>query len=247
VTLYGFETVTRNADWYDNLTLFAKDAHRAPGNARLHYFLGQDLLGKAYLLPATGDGAARKALLTEGITELRKAVELYPEYPSALESLGVAHAYLDDAATARTYFEHALRLEPTFSVHYNFASLLFTLGDWDGAMKHYQFVVRRKPDWAEAHLGLGLALARSGEQSARTAVEERKRNSETGYRENTTAATRSFQEALSHLKRAVEIAPDDLKTWYAVGTLYQYLGDERNARYYLARAAQMKRRVNRPD
>ena len=119
VTLYGFETVTRNADWYDNLTLFAKDLQRAPGNAHLHYSLGQHLLKKALFLPATGDGAARKALLTEAITEQRKVVELYPEFSLALGNLALAHWALGDTATARTYLEHARRLEPSRSVFQN--------------------------------------------------------------------------------------------------------------------------------
>jgi hypothetical protein len=119
LTLYGFGTVTRNADWHDNLTLFAKDLQRAPGNVHLHYSLGQDLLKKALFLPATGDGAARKALLTEAITEQRKAVELYPEFSLALGNLALAHWALGDTATARTYFEHALRLEPFRSVFHN--------------------------------------------------------------------------------------------------------------------------------
>ena len=244
VALYGVKTVTRSADWYDNLTLITTDLRQAPRSARLHYSLGQLYLKNASELGAPGNGAARGETLTKAIAELNRAVEIHPEFATALGSLAQAHQYLGDTATARVYFEQALQLEPSRSlIHNNFANLLLDLGDGDGAIRHYQLALRYSPDYVSAHLNLGLALGRAGEQSSRVAVEEQKRNNERGYRDHTMAATRRFQEALAHLKRAVGLAPDDYEACRLLAVIYQYLGDEQNARVYLDRAERIKRRT----
>jgi tetratricopeptide (TPR) repeat protein len=247
VALYGVTTVTRNADWSDNITLDTRDLQHAPHSARLHNSLGIEFLKNAEKLGAPGDGAARARALTKAVAELNRAVEIYPEFAGALGSLALAHDYLGDTATARGYFEKTLQLDPSRPLaHNNFANLLVKLGDEKSAIEHYRLALRHSPDYGDAHLNLGLALGRAGEQSVRTAVEAQKRNNERGYRDHMTAATRSFQEALAHLKRAVEIAPDDYEASASVAAIYQYLGDERNAKAYRDRAEQIKRRANRP-
>jgi len=49
--------------------------------------------------------------------------------------------------------------------------------------------------------------------------------------------------ALVHLKRAVEIAPDDYEACASVGVIYDYLGDEQNARNYTERCERIKGRA----
>jgi tetratricopeptide (TPR) repeat protein len=248
VALYGVTTVMRNADWYDNFTLYSRDAQSAPRSARLRYALGHELLLSAQQLGAPGDATARERALTKAVAELNRAVEIYPEFARALHSLALAHQHLGDTAKARGYFEQALQLAPTYTVaHNDFAGLLLTLGDEKGAIEHYRLAVRYQPYYGDAHLNLGLALGRVGEQSARAAVEEQKRHNERGYRDHMTAATQSFQEALAHLKRAIQIAPSDYEAYVSVAAVYQYLGDERNAKAYRDRAEQIKRRPNRRD
>jgi len=243
VALYGVKTVTRNADWYDNMTLITADLQKAPSSARLHYALGQQTLKDAAPL---GDGPARREALTKAVAELSRAVEIYPEYAMAFGSLGLAKQYLGDTVAARVYFEKALELEPTrVVVHNNFAFLLLNLGDVDGAIKHCQLALRYYPDYGDAHLNMGIALGRAAEQLSRAAAEERKRNNEQGYRENATAASRKLLEALAHLKRAGELIPDDEEINRLVATIYQYLGDGGNARIYLDRAEQIRRRTSR--
>jgi Flp pilus assembly protein TadD len=173
-------------------------------------------------------------------------VEIYPEYAMALGSLALAQQFLGDTATARVYYEKALQLEPTrVVIHNNFAVLLHNLGDVDGAIKHCRLALRYSPDYGDAHLTLGIALGRAGEQLSRAAAEEQKRNNEQGYRENATAARRKLLEALAHLKRAAELTPNDEETSRLVATVYQYLGDGQDARIYLDRAEQIKRRTSR--
>jgi len=243
VSVYGFETVARNADWYDSVTLSTRDSRRAPRSARLHYALGQHFLKEDDRLGAKGDRAARKELLTKAIAELNTAVEVYPEYASAIGSLGLAHQNLDDTASARMYFEKALHLQPDHPlVRNNLGTLLLTQGDIDGAITQYQLALRHDPDYVEARVNLGLAYARAGERSASAALEERKRNNDKGYRDHGSVAGRSFTEALFHLNWALGIVPENSTALLTAGAIYRYLGDEQNARDYLERAEQVKRR-----
>lgn len=244
VALYGVKTLTRNADWYDNPTLIIADLRHAPRSARLHYSLGQGYLKVASELGGPDKRAARGEALTKAIAELNRAVEIHPEFATALGSLAQAHQYLGDTAAARGFFEKALRLEPSRSlIQNNFANLLLDLGDGEGAVRHYQLALRYSPNYVSAHVNLGLALGRAGEQFSRAATEEQKRNNQQGYRDHTMAATQRFREALAHLRRAVELAPDDEEASRLVAVIYQYLGDHQNAAAYLERAERIKRRA----
>jgi len=246
VALYGVKTVTRNADWYDNMTLITADLRHAPESALLHFAMGQEHLRRAQRLERGGDGVARREALTRSVAELNRAVEIYRDFALALGSLALAHQYLGDSATARVYYEKALQLEPTrVMIHNNFALLLLSLGDVNGAIKHYQLALRYSADYGHAHLNMAIALGRVAEQLSRAAAEERKRNNEQGYRETAMAASQKLSEALAHLKRAGELLPDDEEINRLVATIYQYLGDGRNARIHLDRAEQLRRRTSR--
>jgi len=88
VTLvWSFMTYARNADWKDNLTLFTADIQKAPDNARLNYYLGNEL-STAYANSAQGPQKAQ--IIASSLPYLQKAVSIYPAYAEAQTTLATA-------------------------------------------------------------------------------------------------------------------------------------------------------------
>jgi tetratricopeptide (TPR) repeat protein len=88
-----------------------------PKNARKEFDKGNQLLQK------------NKA--EEARAHFEKAVQIYPQYASAYNNLGVSWMHDHDTAKARDAFEHALAADPNHSnAAMNLARLLFPEHDW---------------------------------------------------------------------------------------------------------------------
>ena len=106
--IYAAITMSRNAEWQDNLTLDRADIQKLPGNARLNFFLGNELL-------KTGeekDELGRKQLAAEALNYLRKALTIYPDYADADRVMGNAYSFLSQYDSAVTYYHRAIAIHP---------------------------------------------------------------------------------------------------------------------------------------
>jgi protein O-mannosyl-transferase len=101
-------TYARNADWADNVTLFSADVKKSPNDARLNYYLGNEMTTVyAQAAPPTMQGN----IMTEGIAYLRKAVEIYPTYSQAQTSLGSAYFKMQQFDSAEVAFLRTLKYD----------------------------------------------------------------------------------------------------------------------------------------
>jgi Tfp pilus assembly protein PilF len=236
---FAVKTVIRNADWYDNRTLFATDVRLAPKSARLHVGLAQELVKDAERRGVAD--ATRSADLTRAVAELNRSLEIDPEFGRALAGLARAYQAMGDNDRAPAFYERALRVEPTAELHSNYGAFLFLRGDYPRAIEHYRTAVQHSPGFAAARTNLGLAYARFGDRLAGAA--EVQSNAQLAQ-ELRRAARENLQSAVAELERAVAADPSDGYAYQVLGAVYEAMGDESKAQYYLTRAAQLPRRVN---
>src|SRR5262249_46928353 len=137
----------------------------------------------------------------------------------------------------------ALRVEPTAELHSNYGAFLFLRGDYPRAIEHYRTAVRHSPGFATAHTNLGLAYARLGDRLASAASEAEAQKNAGRAQDLGRQARENFQSAVSELERAVAADPSDGYAYQVLGAVYEAMGDEGKAQYYLTRAAQLPRRV----
>jgi tetratricopeptide (TPR) repeat protein len=120
----------------------------------------------------------------EAVRVLERAVQLAPDSHRAHNSLGTAYLInlrLDDAATE---FNRAMELDATDEfANLNLAHLARANGDYQRAVNRYKEQLAGKPDDAEAHGGLAIALLALGRD----------------------------EEAEPRIKRATELAPADYR------------------------------------
>jgi Flp pilus assembly protein TadD len=134
----------------DDETLFRTTIAGNPQSWFAHNNLGE-LLMKS---PAT---------LPEAITHLERAVALHPDYPEALNNLGLALTRAKQASNALPHLEKSLRLKPgLYQTHNNLGIALASLGRGEEAARAFQQAAALNPthpnlheNWAKALLLLG--------------------------------------------------------------------------------------------
>jgi hypothetical protein len=107
--VFTWITISRNADWKDNLTLYRADSEKSSGSWRIYYNLGvvltHDIIGKR-------PDAAQMQQVAEGIRNFQRSVAIYPGYDVAQEHLGTAFLAIGKMDSAIVHFREALRINP---------------------------------------------------------------------------------------------------------------------------------------
>jgi tetratricopeptide (TPR) repeat protein len=159
--LLGSLTLQRNAVWTNALTLWSDSAEKSPGKARPHLLLGEAL------------EAARR--YGEAERELRRAIEIDPEFPPGRTSLATFLQKSGNTQDAEAEYRVVLRLDPDqYPAIFNLAELLWSSGRRDEAAALYQRFLELAP--ASSGSGRDIAKARaggSGRQQAAPPTERR--------------------------------------------------------------------------
>lgn len=121
--------------------------------AELHFGLGLSRLGLCDYLGAT--------------QAFQEALARNPQFPDALNNLGVAHDRLGQLPQAVECFRQAVAIYGDFAdALRNLGDALLRLGDSAGALIAFQRVVALRPESASAHAELGAAQLAAGDSAA---------------------------------------------------------------------------------
>ena len=152
----------------------------------------------------------RWAVSTKPCAHFRRAVKLAPDHPQARSNLGQMLVDTGSAEEALPHCREAVRLQPNLAaMHHNLGNALKRAwADPLDAKASYLEAIRLDPDSAQSHARLGLVLQQEGK----------------------------FGDALTWLKQAVEMKPED-------GTFWEYLADLQMEREEYAEAIACWRRV----
>ncbi|MBI3222143.1 MAG: tetratricopeptide repeat protein [Nitrosomonadales bacterium] len=158
-------------------------------------------------------GASRHLQGKDGLTALRKAVELQPADAMAHSNLGNALKDRGQLAEAVSAYRRALQLKSDLpGIHYNLGLALFDLGQAENAIASYRQALALKPDYAEAHSDLGNAFKYLGQ----------------------------LEHALTSFRRALELRPDLIMAHNNLLFTLHYTS-QYSASYYLDRAREFGR------
>ncbi|HXS09753.1 MAG TPA: tetratricopeptide repeat protein [Candidatus Krumholzibacteria bacterium] len=143
-------TVTRTADWKDELTLFQKSVAASPDNARARASLGSTL----YDLER----------YDEALNEFRHAVRVNPSYAPGWSGLARTEGKLGHLKEAMDAINNALDIDPDNAVYYNSLGMLqFQARDYMNAVGSFREVLQIRPRHLHARFNLGLALYQLGD------------------------------------------------------------------------------------
>jgi tetratricopeptide (TPR) repeat protein/TolB-like protein len=136
-------------------------------------------LSRAYELYVRGRQAAYRVTQdgSEAAVEfLSRAIEADPQFVAAQYALGVVHQNLGNRWKAAAQFRASAQLDPTYAEPYKALGDLYLTAPrrlFEEAIKAYAKAIDLRPFYADAHVGLGDALAAKGEVDPAVAAYQR--------------------------------------------------------------------------
>ncbi len=195
-------TITRNADYATDLSLWSDTVAKRPGNPYARVNLGIAEFEAGHL-----DQAA---------AEFATAVRLQPDYAAAHANLGATLLRLGRPAEARREYATAVRLNPNNPDAENvLAEMDGAAGNWSGAAAHYAGALRSWPGVAAAHFHLAAASLMAGRAdvaAAEYAAGLALQPNDVDARNNWGVALRRLgrrDEARAQFHEALRLRPDD--------------------------------------
>lgn len=212
--LYIPKTWSRNKVWKDNYTLYSSDVLVADKNARAHYFLGNYLLDENFL-SAARDSLQRSQFVVKGISEVRKAIELYPDYAEAHYKLGQMLSGAGQYQQALSEAHRSVRLDPGNAKYVNdLGKIYFEAGKTDSAKIFVQKALEVDPDHVPALINMGIFCVNE--------VAIQKADTINGRRAD---LQQNLDNALSYLNKAKALDPTAIITYKVLEKLFEFRGD----------------------
>ncbi|MBI2504364.1 MAG: tetratricopeptide repeat protein [Candidatus Latescibacteria bacterium] len=138
----------------------------------------------------------------EALVQLRKALQLKPDYADAWAELGNLLFDQGDGQGAEEAYTQALRFNPSLEgVHYNLGNVAQGRGEWEAAIAHYQDALRCNPRYAEARNNMGQAFEAQGRRI----------------------------EALAEYRQALALNPELAQAWYNLAVALEREGEAQEA------------------
>ncbi len=163
------------------------------------------------------------------LAEYRRGQRMLADQPGAHVNLATVHENLGNPQKAEAQYRAALEIDPSFiPALNNLAMLVNRQGKKAEAEKLLRRVIEQRPGMAEAHYSLGLLLAERASRGARARAPRRP------------IGERRLKEAAKHLKKAVELSPDDARKQYNYGLAMQKLGRTDAAEAALRKACELE-------
>ena len=201
--LFGVKTMSRNADWKDNITLYTHDVDLNPESAKTHYYLGNELIKK--IAEEEKDSLKRIAILNQGIKEVKKAVAIFSPYSDGWTQIGVGFYKLNNMDSAAVYFNKGLQFNPNNSVALsNLGAYYFNKQRYPEAIDIFKRTLDLNPRFIDAMVNLGSCYGASGQ----------------------------FNDAIIWFTKAYELDPNNAKAIQFLAITYQNMNQPDKAAYY---------------
>jgi Flp pilus assembly protein TadD len=228
--------LVRNGSLAEAVVLLHRVVERHPNDADAHLLLGSVLA----LVPSR----------SEAVAEVRRAIELRPDSASSYNTLGMMLARFAEFELARQAFERAIRVDPRFAeAHQNLGLVLAQTSEYKLAGEHVARALELSagsPKTAYLHLlnGRILGAQEKHELAARefeTAIRLRPDYPE-AYLDLAAAKDKLLDEAgrFQALRKAVQLAPQNVEARYQLGKEYLTRGDGAKAVEHLRVAYRLK-------
>ncbi len=235
LVLFSAKTISRNADWKNNLLLLSKDVKTAPNSARIRYAYGSALLIEKAL--KEDDATLKNNYLDKSIAELEKGVAILPNYAEAWNHLGIAYKEKNNGPAAIAAFEKARSFKDFKDADfYISAGLAYGIGKkYDQAVADFTRALSIDPTNAEAYNNRGLYLTEKGSiDSALVNFDQAIRLKNDFYQAyynkgNALAKAGNFAGAVAQYLESLKSKPGYIDALLNLGNSYAAMGDYTNA------------------
>jgi len=231
LSLYGKALSSFNLKRYTEAETAVAAANNLFKKQKNNASLADGLVLSAVISAVTGDNPA-------AIEKLKKAIGIMPTHFDAHFSLGRAFFGNSDLDNAVNAFRQSVRLQPkNIKANFFLATALERSGDSEAALNAYRELIKIAPNVADGYLGLGVLLIKTeGVNSAEAikslqkavAINQNLYEAQLGLGKILLQQNKS-NEALIHLRKAVELLPDNPEPHYQLLQVYRKLGKKSEA------------------
>ncbi|MBI2271164.1 MAG: glycosyltransferase family 39 protein [Bacteroidetes bacterium] len=110
--LFTWQTISRNNDWKDQLTLFRHDIQYLDNSVKAHETLGASLMKESNFAKSEEE---RARIVAEAIGHYKRTLEIYPDFAMGNNNLGTFYANLyNDCENAIPLFIKAIEVDSSF-------------------------------------------------------------------------------------------------------------------------------------
>jgi protein O-mannosyl-transferase len=172
--VYGQKTMSRNADWFKDFTLFSRDVQYFDNSTHLLFYWGNHLSSSEYheILKSQGKGEADITNANrEAIATFKKSMNLYPALPSdGYNQYGKAYYNLGFIDSAELYYKKAHSEDTTNSVFINNIGTVYfqraiplkRYDYYDSAYKYFRMAYQRDSSLIDYMNNLGAITGTLG-------------------------------------------------------------------------------------
>ncbi len=205
VVVFAGMSISRNADWADEETLYLTDLQKAPRNFRIPYYLATRTVLNSTTIT---NPETERAYLREAIPLLHRSIGIYDRFAPALAQLGSVYMKTGSLDSGRYFNEHALALNPadTFTRN-NIAAYHFQTGDYGEAIRLSRVNLEIDPLSRQAYANIGACYLKMNHADS----------------------------AIRPLQQAWAIEPGNARTAYFLSVAFSMNGQPDSARKYEGR------------
>jgi protein O-mannosyl-transferase len=233
---YGYITINRNAEWYDNRTLYVADLQNAPNSAKLNFYLATHISQKRELEKLKSNPKRRIQTIDSAIVGFKKAIRYYPKYAQAMQDMAGCYYEKEQYDSSAYYYQQAIKIAPLLaSYHNNYGRTLFTVGKLDEAQTEFQTAINQSNYYGDALNNMAAVYGtKAGNMIAIAQTDSLHRDS------LITTARSYFQTSLQYSTKALTYNPDFVEAYETTAVTYGNLGDKMNEQKYKQMATQLR-------
>ncbi len=186
---------------------------------------------KVYRHLDLGVAASERGQYELATAELKKALEIDPEYPDAHNNLGIVLGEQGRLAEAIAEYRTTLKIKPDHAkARVNLGVALMKQQKYAEAMAEYRKAMQIEPDYADAYSNLGVALYEQKRVAEaivqyRKAVELKPLYAQAHFNlANALLAQAKYDEAIAEHQQALEAKPDHAEARYNLGVILYHRG-----------------------
>ncbi len=199
---YSIKTISRNAAWENNFTLFSTDILTVPNSARANQSLAFEYMQLGQAEPSPDK---KNELLNKAIEYYSKSILIYPKYSEAYYNKGVAFLQLNNNDSAKNCFLQSIYFEAKNAKSYNNLGLIFfNQKNADSATYYFSKAFMLDSNTAEICGNYALILHNKNK----------------------------FKEAEYLYLKSLQLNPAQINIYSNLAILYQQTGNQEKATYY---------------
>ncbi len=248
---FSVKTISRNTAWKSNLTLAVTDAKTSINGAKSQTMAGGQLIEMAQ---KTSDENLRNSYLSQAITYLDRAIQIYPEYIDPKLLMGNAQwEYNQNYQQALMYYFDILKINSNHkNAHQNIQYVIENINSTEEKIAAYKSYLPYSNHPSQINFKIGNLY---GQQLGN--FTEAINYLKLAYRQNETdinisinlgtayALNQQYNNSIEVLESTLKLAPNNYQIYINLGLAYFEIGDNEAAKISFDKAVQLNQELDR--